>query len=249
MATSSKFSLSTCVCACVPACVCESKCEAQDPLQPERDGQRFERWDFSCCRWEPPAAEAHSRLLRSLFLSLRLFDKLSLSEKQAVTVYAKSSTVFSLFMHQVPFFQLLPFSRFVLLPLFFFTWMFFSPCSWFPALHFSSLMLYCLFLLYLTDSRFLSAHLAFSLYLRLVSPSQLVISATVTRTHVPCSSLLPITLECAQSRSHVNTHLMQAVRAYTHLLGKLQRGREANHTSSPSLFSQVWASPFFFPQL
>lgn len=61
----------------------------------------------------------------------------------------------------------------------------------------------------------------------------------VTRTHVPCSNLLPITLECAQSHSHVNTHLMQAVRAYTHLLGKLQRGREANHTSSPSLFSQV----------
>lgn len=63
----------------------------------------------------------------------------------------------------------------------------------------------------------------------------------VTHTRILCNNLLPIALKCTQSHWHVEDTPSApcATRARAHLLGKRQRGREANRTSSPSPFSQV----------
>lgn len=222
-------------------CVC-SKCEAQDPLQPERDGERSECWDFSCCRWEPPAAEAHGRLVRSLFLSLRLFDKPGLSEKQAVTVYAKSSTVFSLFMHQVPFFRLLPF-----VILFSCLCSFPPHCFSHPAHSFSLAFFTVSF--FFTSLTGVSVRLTFrSLFICALSrPRSLSFQPPVTQAHAQCSNLLPITLKCTQSRWHANTHLVQSVRTHTCWAS----GKEEEKQTTPLLhhcFLKSELPLFFFPQ-
>lgn len=181
-----------CRCSEMFVCVCG---EAQDPLQHGKDGDQSERWDFSRSRWEPQAAEAHSRQLtplRFLFLSPRLCLTNWACQRNRLLLYMQNPLLSSLCLCiKFPFFNfsLLSFSppAFVLFHLTIVLALFCISGSFFslfisPPFCFSILCFFIFF--YLTDLHFLSIHLPFSLSLRLVSPSQFVISAAChTYTH------------------------------------------------------------------
>lgn len=202
------------------------------------------------CRGSQPPADSFAL---SIFVTTSLFDKLSLSEKQAVTVYAKSSTVSSVFMHQVPLFS--NFSRLSFSPpafvLFHVTIVLALFCisgsflfSLFIFLLPSALLFFVGFFGFFFTSLTCISFQFTSLSLFLCASSRLrslSFQLPVTHTHIVCNNLLPIALKCTQSHRHVENApgAPCATRARAHLLGKRQRGREANRTSSPSPFSQV----------